>query len=46
VNVGELYRREYGRILATLMRSVGSFDLVKTRWRNPSGWAEGHGVRD
>jgi RNA polymerase sigma-70 factor, ECF subfamily len=29
VNFGELYRREYGRILATLIRAVGSFDLAE-----------------
>ena len=29
MNVGELYRREYGRVLATLIRSVGSFDLAE-----------------
>jgi RNA polymerase sigma-70 factor (ECF subfamily) len=29
VNVGELYRREYGRVLATLIRTVGSFDLAE-----------------
>jgi RNA polymerase sigma-70 factor (ECF subfamily) len=29
VNVGELYRREYGRILASLIRLVGDFDLAE-----------------
>src|SRR4030066_123898 len=28
-NVGEVYRREYGRVLATLIRTVGSFDLAE-----------------
>jgi RNA polymerase sigma-70 factor (ECF subfamily) len=29
VNIGELYRREYGRILASLIRMVGDFDLAE-----------------
>jgi RNA polymerase sigma-70 factor (ECF subfamily) len=29
VNLGELHRREYGRILASLIRSVGDFDLAE-----------------
>lgn len=29
MDVGELYRREYGRVLATLIRTVGSFDLAE-----------------
>jgi RNA polymerase sigma-70 factor (ECF subfamily) len=29
VNVGELYRREYGRILASLIRTIGDFDLAE-----------------
>jgi len=29
VNVGELHRREYGRILASLIRLVGDFDLAE-----------------
>jgi RNA polymerase sigma-70 factor (ECF subfamily) len=29
VNLDELYRREYGRILATLIRAVGDFDLAE-----------------
>jgi RNA polymerase sigma-70 factor (ECF subfamily) len=29
VNVGELHRREYGRILASLIRAVGDFDLAE-----------------
>jgi len=29
VNLGELHRREYGRILATLIRAVGDFDLAE-----------------
>lgn len=29
MNVGDLYQREYGRILATLIRAVGSFDLAE-----------------
>jgi RNA polymerase sigma-70 factor (ECF subfamily) len=29
VNFGELYRREYGRILATLIRAVRDFDLAE-----------------
>jgi RNA polymerase sigma-70 factor (ECF subfamily) len=29
VNLGELHRREYGRILASLIRAVGDFDLAE-----------------
>jgi RNA polymerase sigma-70 factor (ECF subfamily) len=29
VNLGELHRREYGRILATLIRGLGEFDLAE-----------------
>jgi len=29
VNLGDLHRREYGRILATLIRAVGDFDLAE-----------------
>ncbi len=29
MNLGELHRREYGRILATLIRAVGDFDLAE-----------------
>jgi len=29
VNLGELHRREYGRILASLIRTVGDFDLAE-----------------
>ena len=29
MNLGDLHRREYGRILATLIRAVGDFDLAE-----------------
>ena len=29
MNLDELYRREYGRILATLIRAIGDFDLAE-----------------
>ena len=29
MNLGELHRREYGRILASLIRTVGDFDLAE-----------------
>lgn len=29
MNVGEIYRREYGRILASLIRAIGDFDLAE-----------------